>query len=126
MTDVSPVSSDGVFEVWIKPAREVVYVVPAGELDLATTPELQERIEELFAVGFAHVVLNLRQLTFCDASGVGLLISLNTAAKRGGRRLSVIQGPPVIRRIFTLTATLELLPFTSPNKLVRLITNETN
>ncbi len=101
------------FEVRIRPARDAVWVEPVGELDLCTVPELREQIEELLAVGFERVIIDLRGLSFIDVSGLKLLLCLTGEARAAGRRLSLIQGSDVVRRIFALTGTLEQLPFLS-------------
>jgi anti-anti-sigma factor len=45
-------------------------VCPRGELDLATAGRVRERIEELAAVGFARLLLDLSRLTFLDSTGL--------------------------------------------------------
>jgi anti-sigma B factor antagonist len=98
-----------VFEVRVEPAREVVRVKPIGELDLTTGPELREQVSELVAVGFEHLVIDLRGLTFVDATGVALLLGLAEQARSGGWRLSLIPGHDQVQRILSLTGTLDQL-----------------
>jgi anti-sigma B factor antagonist len=104
---------DSGFEVRVEPAREAVWVEPLGELDLATIPELRGQVEELIAVGFEHVVIDLRGLSFMDVSGLRLLLCLAAEAQSGGWTLSMIQGGVAVRRVFELTGTLARLPFVS-------------
>ena len=61
------------FDVRIEPAREAVRVTPIGELDLATGTELRDQVHELLAAGFEHLIIDLRGLTFMDATGIALL-----------------------------------------------------
>lgn len=97
------------FEVRVEPAREVVRVKPIGELDLATGPELREQVMELVAVGFEHLVIDLRGLTFVDATGVALLLALDEQARSDGWRLSLIPGHHQVHRVLSLTGTLDQL-----------------
>jgi anti-sigma B factor antagonist len=99
------------FVVEVEPAREMVRVRPVGELDLITGPELRDHVAELLAVGFEHVVIDLRGLSFMDATGVSLLLSLAAQARRERWRLSLIRGDRQVQRIFALTDTLRQLPF---------------
>jgi anti-sigma B factor antagonist len=99
------------FEVLVEPAREVVWVTPRGELDLATGPELREQVSELLEVGFERLVIDLRGLSFIDVAGLRLLLGLALRARSEGWRLSLIQGDDVVRRLFALTDTLDRLPF---------------
>ena len=99
------------FEVCLRPDRDVIYVKPVGELDLATVFQLRDELHELVAAGFMHVVIDLRALLFIDCAGVRLLVAMNADARRCGWRLSLIQGRACVRRVFELTATLDSLPF---------------
>ncbi len=101
------------FELRVQLDREKVYVKPIGELDLATVSELRKQVEDMIAIGLGHVIIDLRELSFIDATGLTLLLSLTTTARRDGWQLSLIQGPGAVRRIFALTNTLKRLPFTA-------------
>ncbi len=46
----------------------------AGELDMATAPRLQTRIDELIAAGRCRILLELAELTFCDSAGLNTFI----------------------------------------------------
>jgi anti-sigma B factor antagonist len=99
------------FEVRVEPARDVVCVKPRGELDLATAPVLREQVTELVAVGFDHLVIDLRGLSFMDATGVRLLVWLTDQARSDGWQLSLIDGPDQVQRILALTGCTDRLPF---------------
>jgi anti-anti-sigma factor len=101
------------FEVRVVPYREAVHLQPVGELDLATCPKLDSELRGLLERGFWHVVIDLRDLTFIDAAGVRLLLKLAADSRTEHWRLSIIPGPDVVQRLFTLTDTLAALPFTT-------------
>lgn len=101
------------FEVRVRPDRDVVHVEPAGELDMATAPQVRREVEALVATGFTRVVIDLRALEFIDGSGLRLLLALDAAARSDGWRLSLTEGPEPVQRLFTLTGTLDALTFTS-------------
>jgi anti-sigma B factor antagonist len=119
MTASSPAAADRVlpqpaaFAVCVQPDRDVVYVKPVGELDLATAPQLRDELHELVAAGFTHIVIDLRALLFIDCVGVRLLVELNADARRRRWRLSLIQGRECVRRVLELTATVDILPLTA-------------
>jgi anti-anti-sigma factor len=98
----------------VQPDRDAVQVVPVGELDIATVDRLRAAVEELVAVGFERVVIDLRELVFIDCSGLRLLRALYDGARRDDWRLALIQGPAPVRRLFAMTETLALLPFVAP------------
>jgi anti-anti-sigma factor len=79
-----------------------VHVV--GELDLVGAPQLERTLHE--AQQRARlVVLDLRELAFMDSSGVHLIVDASIDARRSGRRLVILRGPPNVDRAFTLTGT---------------------
>jgi anti-anti-sigma factor len=51
-----------------------------GELDLATASGLHDRLLPLLRSGVGLVILDLSGVSFCDASGLGVLVSLHLHA----------------------------------------------
>lgn len=45
-----------------------------GELDLNTAPQLEERLEPIFASGDAGLVIDLSGCEFIDSTGIGLIV----------------------------------------------------
>lgn len=101
------------FAVHVRPERDAMYVMPAGELDIATVDQLAGQVRELGDAGFHRVVVDLRELTFLDLSGVRLLCELDATARAGGWQLELIQGSARVHRLLVFTETLALLPFTT-------------
>ncbi len=96
------------FEVEIRPDRERVIVAPKGEIDIATVDILRDRLEELEDAGFAQLLLDLRDVTFLDSTGLRLIIA---QARREDVEFSVIPGDPSVQRIFEISGLLDTLPF---------------
>ncbi len=109
--DERMIDAEAAFEVRVEPAREVVRVKPIGELDLSTAPELREQVAELVAVGFEHVVIDLRGVSSIGATAVALLLRLADQARSSGWRLSLIHGQDQVQGILALTGTRDQLPF---------------
>lgn len=116
---VTPFGAAGTppWQLRVRPHGEAVHAELAGELDIAASSHARDALHELVAAGFEHLVIDLRALTFIDAAGLRLLLELHAASRRDGWRLSLIQGPPPVRRLFELTATLDALPFTPSTEL---------
>lgn len=51
----------------------------SGEMDLATSPVLRQRVHDAVAEGRRSLVLDLSEVLFCDSSGVGVLIATHAA-----------------------------------------------
>jgi anti-sigma B factor antagonist len=87
---------------WTSGGRNAVWVHLAGELDIATTPQLERTLHDPQSQA-ELVVLDLRELAFMDTSGMHAIVSAGIHARRVGRRLIVLRGPPDVDRIFALT-----------------------
>gem|GEM_PF-669311 len=96
------------FSITEHPAENAVALVLAGELDLATAPDLQSRVA---AAGDIAVILDLGQLQFIDSTGLRVLWTACQDASCDGRSLSLLPGPPHVQRVFATAGMLERLPF---------------
>jgi len=88
-----------------------VRVTPVGELDLATVDELQAWLQELRDAGFRRVLLDLRELTFIDSSGLRLVITWNARVNTEGLDFELIRGPAAIQRAFEICGLSDVLAF---------------
>lgn len=96
------------FSIEIRPDRRRVLVVPHGELDLATSDELAVEVDELVARGFDAIVIDLRATSFIDSTGLRLLIQ---ESEREDARVTLIDGPKAVSRIFDLACVRHALRF---------------
>ena len=78
-------------------------IVVKGELDLATAPELRDRINAVDDGGAARLAVDLTGVTFMDSSSLGVLVAaLKHARERGGDLALVgVSGSPA--RVLSLT-----------------------
>jgi anti-anti-sigma factor len=82
-----------------------------GELDIATTPRLEQAIDAALKDAPAELVVDLRQLSFLDSSGLRQFIVLADRATEEGWRLVLVRpGPPALS-VFQITRAEENLPF---------------
>lgn len=89
---------------WTARADDAAWMHVAGELDIATTPELELALSEPQAQA-QLVVLDLRELEFMDAASMQVIVRATHHARRIGRRLLLVRSGPVIDRVFALTGT---------------------
>jgi anti-sigma B factor antagonist len=88
-----------------------VVVRLAGELDLEVAGGVAAAVEELLDDGCPHVVVDLRELSFVDSSGIHMLVAASRSAERRHRAVSLIPGPQHVQRVLELTATDSLFSF---------------
>ena len=81
--------------------RSVVALV--GELDLATAPELRERLGLLFERGENEVTLDLTHLDFVDSTGLSVFVMLFTRVQAAGGSMLIRNPSSAVMRIFEIT-----------------------
>src|SRR5436190_20895729 len=86
-----------------------VFVSVQGEVDLATTPELEVALERALEAPGRRLVIDLRGVTFLDSTGLALMLRQERKARAGGGRVIVVKGPPVVQRVFEVTRMSERL-----------------
>jgi anti-anti-sigma factor len=75
----------------------------SGELDLASVHELEEALARVQGWGTALIVLDLRELTFMDSTGLKVLVEANQHAQEAGPQFRVINGGPQVQRLLSIT-----------------------
>ena len=70
---------------------------------MAAAGRVDEQLAEIERDGPGHVVLDLRGLTFLDSTGLRSLIAADARGREQGRRVTLVQGPAVVQRVFEIT-----------------------
>jgi anti-anti-sigma factor len=87
----------------------VARIAVSGELDLSTVPALMEQLAHVEQDGVTAIMLDLRDLTFIDSSGLHALLQARDRAKTNGHRLIWVGAGPPARGLFEITGTQFLL-----------------
>jgi anti-sigma B factor antagonist len=99
--------------------RAVVFAVE-GELDLASSPTLEQELDRVRDSEVDLLIVDLRELRFMDSTGLHALVKANKRANEAGRRFAVVQGGAQIQRLLSLTGVGDLLVVAkSPEELLR-------
>jgi len=75
----------------------------AGEIDMATSPELRQRVVSLVAEGANYVIIDLSAVGFCDSTGLGVLVAVVKRVRTNGGDLRVVTDDPRMIDLFELT-----------------------
>jgi len=86
-------------------------LIPTGELTHRSAHTLEVEIERLFEEGVTTITLDLRQLTYVDPIGVGVISFRCRLCRRQGHGIVLIPGPPFVQRAFEEEGVIEELPF---------------
>lgn len=87
-------------------------LVVHGELDIATSPLLDDALVQARATTAASIVVDLHAVSFIDSTALHVLIK-HAGAEDGRARIRLIKGSPQAQRVFELSGVLEYLPFVS-------------
>lgn len=92
-----------------------VIVTPRGELDLATVAQLEAELVRARSSGRA-VVLDLRQLTFMDSTGLHLLLRFDADSRSWGQSFEIIDADGPIARLLTIVGVRDRFRHAEPNE----------
>ena len=81
-----------------------------GELDIATADQAYTYLRDVVDSQAGPVMMNLSELTFCDAAGLGVLARVAGHARRSGRSLQLMAARPGLLRIMHITGMDEAFP----------------
>src|ERR1700678_4202542 len=93
----------------VGPEGDRAVIAVSGEIDMATADQFAVAVGE--QLGERPVLLDLRQVSFMDSSGLRALTDLLRLSPRAGRSLTIrrdLQGN--VRRVFEMTGMLDELP----------------
>jgi anti-sigma B factor antagonist len=81
-----------------------------GEIDVATSPTLRERLIDLVNGGATRLVLDLEAVDFLDSTGLGTIVSLLKRVRTHGGDLRLVCTEARIRRLFEITGLEKAVP----------------
>jgi anti-anti-sigma factor len=85
-----------------------------GELDLSDCPRLEHALRAAEVSRAFQILLDLEELTFIDAAGLGVLVAAWHRSMTDGNRLQVTPGKGNVASVFRLTSLDLVLPFRPP------------
>ena len=100
------IRADGGYQLGLSQATgldgsQVVSVT--GELDIATADQAYAYLSDVIDHGYAPLSVDLGGLTFCDASGLGVLARTANHAREAGRQLKLTSPRPSLVKIMRIT-----------------------
>jgi anti-anti-sigma factor len=91
------------FSVEVRGSDRATVVAVRGELDIASSPELEDALARVSEWGTELVILDLRELDFMDSTGLQVLVKAHQRAKDGGPRFAAVKGGPQVQRLLSMT-----------------------
>ncbi len=97
-------------KVDVRHVDDVIIVDLEGRLVMGVGDELlRDVMNAIVAEGWTKIVLNLRQVTIMDSSGIGEVVSSWKLAQRFGGAVKLLRPAPSVKRTLKLTQILPLL-----------------
>jgi anti-anti-sigma factor len=113
-TTFSPVTVSAQLHIGTSyPLGVTARVTVVGEVDLAATPVLRERLLRVLRDHRPDMLdVDLAGVTLLDCTGLGALVAVRNAAIRAGGQMRVSHPQPIVRRVLEVTGLLGV--FTAP------------
>lgn len=87
----------------------IARVALRGELDVASSPTLDAHLAPLELDGLRAIMLDFRDVTFIDSSGLHAVLKAWKRVNSNGSRLLLMGVGPTARRLFAITGTAFIL-----------------
>ncbi|HEY2764247.1 MAG TPA: STAS domain-containing protein [Pseudonocardiaceae bacterium] len=73
-------------------AADTILCMLIGDLDLATTPQLEEKLAEALQLAPSHLVLDMSEVEFLGSAGLNILTDLRTRQQAAGHHMAIVIG----------------------------------
>ncbi|CAG9622363.1 anti-sigma F factor antagonist [Sutcliffiella rhizosphaerae] len=90
--------------------QNVLCIRLAGELDHHTAENLREKASGIIEKHqITHIILNLKQLSFMDSSGLGVILGRYKQIKNNGGEMVVCSISPPVKRLFEMSGLFKII-----------------
>jgi stage II sporulation protein AA (anti-sigma F factor antagonist) len=97
-------------KVHMEQHRQALIVRLAGELDHHTADAVKAQMEEAIVKGnVTHLILSLKELTFMDSSGIGVILGRYKLITGRGGKMAVCDVSPAVYRLFELSGLFKIV-----------------
>jgi len=97
------------FRVETRNDGRTAVIAVAGELDLASGPELEAELERISGPETQLLVVDLRRLEFMDSTGLSILVRAHQRLAEEGCEMGLVRGSSQVQRLLDLTGVAERL-----------------
>jgi anti-sigma B factor antagonist len=79
-------------------------ITPEGILDSTKAEEFRQKVDEMLAAGVEVILIDLKDITFIDSSGLGTLVVILKKVRGIDRHLYICSINDQVRMLFELTS----------------------
>lgn len=80
-----------------------------GDIDVVSRARFEEALFEVADAG-EPMVVDMREVTFCDSTGLNAIVAANRRAGEHGGTVSLVALPPRVQRVFRITGIDKFVP----------------
>jgi anti-sigma B factor antagonist len=91
------------FRVEVRVQDHARVITVTGELDLASSPALEEELARVARTDAELVIVDLRALEFMDSTGLSVLVKAHQRTEEDGKRFGLVNGSQQVQRLLSLT-----------------------
>jgi len=81
-----------------------------GEIDLAAADRLEQALQSVQAEPSEVTILDLREVTFLDSTGLRTITSADARARKDGHELRIVRGSDQVQKLLHVTGMDKILP----------------
>jgi anti-sigma B factor antagonist len=104
------------FDITVSEHGTHVLVRLCGELDLAAVEAVETTLLPLEA-RFPTVILDLREVTFIDSTGLRAIVSADSRSRMNGFELKIVRGSEDVQKLLYLAGLDKILPLIDADEL---------
>jgi anti-sigma B factor antagonist len=84
-------------------------VTALGDVDISSAPMLRMTLDEAYKEIKADIILDFKQLSYLDSTGLGVILGAYGRLKEGGNRLTIQKPRDTIKKLLRITHLDKLL-----------------
>ena len=81
-----------------------------GEIDLAAAERLEQALQSVQDEPSEVTILDLREVTFLDSTGLRTITSADARARKDGHELRIVRGSDQVQKLLHVTGMDKILP----------------
>jgi anti-sigma B factor antagonist len=93
--------------------QEKIFVVVGGEIDAYTAPKLREELVSIAEGQNKTLVINLKDVSYIDSTGLGVFIGIYKLLKQNDGELKLINLSARLERLFEITGLSNIIDIAS-------------
>ncbi|MCI3920225.1 anti-sigma F factor antagonist [Paenibacillus sp. TRM 82003] len=98
------------FGIHMEQHRQALIVRLVGELDHHAADSVRTQMEDAIIRGnVTHLILSLKDLTFMDSSGIGVILGRYKLITSRGGRMVVCDVSPAVHRLFDMSGLFKIV-----------------